>query len=287
VRRADVMELLGHDVLREFGLVAFAAQVREVKVLQVGGHDLRGGLGGGGIGKMAVPSKDALFQRPGPARTILQHLHVVVGFEDEDVRGTDAFEHELGDMPEVGGKTDVAGGGAEDVADGVLRVVRDGECFDAHVADFKARAGLEQPPSNFGFQPVIVFQRQAGLPAPLFLERPKRTVLRPAIAENRYMKLVGKPKHAGDMVGMLVGDKNRAQVLRRATDASQAQPDLARGKPGVHEDAGLGGLDVGAIAGGTAAEDGKFDGHDWKLVLPRQPGKFFRQWKFDDGAKSA
>jgi hypothetical protein len=32
VRGADVMELLGHDVLREFGLVAFAAQVREVKL---------------------------------------------------------------------------------------------------------------------------------------------------------------------------------------------------------------------------------------------------------------
>ena len=64
VRRADVMELLGHDVLREFGLVAFAAQVREVKMLQVGGHDLRCGLGGGGIGKMAVSSENALFQRP-------------------------------------------------------------------------------------------------------------------------------------------------------------------------------------------------------------------------------
>ena len=32
MRRADVMELLGHNVLREFGLVAFAAQVGEVKI---------------------------------------------------------------------------------------------------------------------------------------------------------------------------------------------------------------------------------------------------------------
>ena len=64
VRRADVMELLGHDVLREFGLVAFAAQVRKVKMLQVGGHDLRGGFGGGGVGEMAMTAEDALFQRP-------------------------------------------------------------------------------------------------------------------------------------------------------------------------------------------------------------------------------
>ena len=56
VRRADVMELLGHDVLCEFGLVAFTAQVGEVKVAQSGGHDLRGGLGGGHVREMAVAS---------------------------------------------------------------------------------------------------------------------------------------------------------------------------------------------------------------------------------------
>jgi hypothetical protein len=121
---ADVMELFGHDVVREFGPVAFAAQVREVKMLQIGGHDLRGGLGGGGVGEMAVASEDALFQRPGPARTILQHLHVVVGFEDEDVCGADAVKHEPGDVAEVGGKADVPGGGAQDEANRVLRVVR-------------------------------------------------------------------------------------------------------------------------------------------------------------------
>ena len=64
MRCADVMELFGHDIVRKFGPVAFAAQMREVEMLQVGGHDLRGGLGGGGVGKMAVASEDALFQRP-------------------------------------------------------------------------------------------------------------------------------------------------------------------------------------------------------------------------------
>ena len=64
MRRADVMELLGHDVLREFRLVAFAAQVCQVKVAQPGGHDMRGGLGGGEVGEMAVASEDALLEAP-------------------------------------------------------------------------------------------------------------------------------------------------------------------------------------------------------------------------------
>ena len=131
MRRADVMELLGHDVLREFGLVAFAAQVREVKMPQPGGHDLRGGFGGGHVREMAVPAEDALLERPRTARTILQHLHVVVGFEDEDVRGADAVEHELGGMAEVGGKADVAARGAQKKSDRVLRVVRNGKRLDA------------------------------------------------------------------------------------------------------------------------------------------------------------
>ena len=135
--------MLGHDVFGEFGLVAFAAQVREVKIFQIGGHDLRDGLGGGDVRDVAVAAKDALLQRPRAARTILKHLHVVIGFEDEDVRGADALEHELGDVAEVGGKTDVAGGSAEEKSHRVLRVVREGKCFNGHVADFKTRAGLK------------------------------------------------------------------------------------------------------------------------------------------------
>ena len=50
--------------------------------------------------------------------------------------------------------------------------------------------------------------------------------------------------------------KMARKIFRRAPDAGEAQADLARGKSGIHEDAGFGGLEVGAIAGGTAAEDG-------------------------------
>ena len=149
---ADVMELLGHDVLREFGLVTFAAQVGEVKVLQFGGHDVRGGFGGGHVREMAVTAEDALLERPRAARAILQHLHVVVGFEDEDVRGADAVEHEPGCVAEVGGEADVAARGAQKKSDGILGVVRDGKGFDEHVGDLKARAGGEEVAVEFGFE---------------------------------------------------------------------------------------------------------------------------------------
>lgn len=107
--RADLVQLLGHDVFGEFGRIAFAAQVREVKLLQFAGHDLGDGLGGGDVGDVPVATKDALFQRPRAARTFLKHFHVVIGFEHEDIRAADAFKDEFGDVTKVGGKTDVAG----------------------------------------------------------------------------------------------------------------------------------------------------------------------------------
>ena len=143
MRGADVMELLGHDVFGQFGLVAFAAQMREIKVAQFGGHDERGGFGGGDIGKMAVTTKNPLLQTPRTARAILQHFHVMIGFEDEHVRGADAVEHHFRRVAEIGGETDVAARGAQEKSDRILRVVRNGKCFDGQIVEFKIVAGLK------------------------------------------------------------------------------------------------------------------------------------------------
>ena len=84
--------------------------------------------------------------------TFLQHFYVVVGFQHQHVRGADAFQHQFGDVAEVGGKTDVATGGAQNEAHRILRVVRNGKSFDADITDFKAATGVEQAPINFRFQ---------------------------------------------------------------------------------------------------------------------------------------
>jgi len=59
-----------------------------------------------------------------------------------------------------------------------------------------------------------------------------------------------------NMVGVFVGDENGGEILRRASDAGEALPNLARAEPGVHKYPRLSGFDIGAIPAGTAAEDG-------------------------------
>lgn len=152
---ANRLQALIHDVVREFGFVALAAQVAEIQVAQVGGHDFLGGVGGVGIGKMSVPAQDSLLQFPRAARTVLKHLHVVIGFEDEDVRGADTFDDELGHVAEVGDDADVARDGVKKKTNRVLRVMRDGKSVHGHIADFETRAGREDVCIEFRFERVF------------------------------------------------------------------------------------------------------------------------------------
>src|ERR1017187_586976 len=99
-----------------------------------------------------------------------------------------------------------AGGGAQQISDGILRVVRDGKGFDAHVADFKTRAALEQPPVNFGFPGVGGFEGEIGFLAPFVFESPDGGVLRGAVAIDGDVKFVRDAKDAADVVGMFVRD---------------------------------------------------------------------------------
>ena len=62
---------------------------------------------------MAVVAKNSLLEAPRTARAILKHLHVVIGFENEDVRGARAFNDQFCRMAEIGDERDVAGGGVE------------------------------------------------------------------------------------------------------------------------------------------------------------------------------
>ncbi len=271
----DLVKLLGHDVLRELGFIAFAAEVGQVEVMQFGGHDHRGGFGGGKVGKMAVASEDALLEAPGATRAILEHLDVVIGFEHEDVGAAEAVEDEFGHMAKIGGKTDVAGDGADQVADGVLGIVRDGKRFDGDIGQFKSVASGEESPVDLGFPSVGIFEGEVGFFAPFGFERPNSGVLGGAVAKDRNMKFIGNAKEAADVVGMFVGDEDGGEIFRGASDGGEPLPDLARRKAGVDEHAGFGGLEVGAIAGGTAAENGERNWHRRTLKRSGGGGNFF------------
>ncbi len=68
-------------------------------------------------------------------------------------------------------------------------------------------------------------------------------------------------------------DKNGGKFFGCLADGGEALADLQRRKSRVHKDARFAGLDVGAVAGRTAAEDGELDGHKQKLKRKAEGGK--------------
>ena len=138
---ADTLERLPDDGLGEVGSVAVAAEVAEVKVPKVGGHDCGGEFSGSLVGEVAVPAEDALFGGPRASGVVLQHRHVVIGFEYKGMGGAHSFDDEAGGMAEVGEETDVPRRSAQEEANGIVGVVWHAEGVDGDVAKFKSGAG--------------------------------------------------------------------------------------------------------------------------------------------------
>ena len=93
------------------------------------------------------------------------------------------------------------------------------------------------------------------------------------LAEDRDVEFIREAEDAGDVVGMFVSDEDGGKVFRRLAEGGQALADLQRRKAGIHEDAGFAGLEVGAVAGRTAAKDGEAYGHAGKLKRKAESGK--------------
>ena len=255
--RADFLKAAAHDPMGQFRAIALAAQVAEIQMPQLCGHDLFGGSGSVFVGQVAVAAQDALFKTPRSAHAILQHLYVVIGFEHERIGWADAFNDKPGHVTEVGDESDVRAVGAEQKAHGVLRVVRDGEGIHDNVAHLEVAAGREKP----------IIESSVKRVGNRFLGR--------AVAVDGDSQFVGKAGQALDVIGVLVGDENPVQALGRAANRGQPLPDLADTETRVNEDAGFLGLHVGAVASGTAAQDRQFDTHGRTVVMGLAGGNVF------------
>src|SRR6516165_12076893 len=90
---------------------------------------------------MAGAGKHALLDDPG-IRADLEHVEIVVGFEDHAVRFTEMDLDKFRHVAQIGADGDLRAIGAKGKTDGVGGIVRDGEGVDVNVADSKALAGL-------------------------------------------------------------------------------------------------------------------------------------------------
>ena len=118
---------VGHDEIAGAGIEAFGI-----------GEEFTDGE----IRKMAGAGEDALLDDP-RIWADLEHIEIVIGFEDEAIALAEMDLDEFGHIAEIGANGDLGAVGAEGEADGIGGVMRNGEGVDVNVADGKMLASLD------------------------------------------------------------------------------------------------------------------------------------------------
>lgn len=179
----------------------------------------------------------------------------MVGFEDENVRRADAFDDKPGGVAEIGEEADVADSGAEEEAHGIAGIVRNAERFHGDITQLEGRTRVEQAVVEPGLE--LDFDGFLGEP----------------VAIDRDLQFGGEHAEALGVVGVFVRDENAAQVFRSSSNSQQSLADLTGAESCVDEQAGIVSFQVGAVAAGTAGEDGEPGGHAATLRSARGLGK--------------
>ena len=235
---------------REIGIVVFLGDVCEDKIA-------RAGIEAFGIGeefadrvirKMPGAGKHALLDDPGIGAD-LEHVEVVIGFEDQAIRLAEMNFDELGHVAEVGADGDLDAVGAEGEAEGIGGIVRDGEGVDINVADGEALAGVD------GFDAAEALAEGFRQDAAELLHGGLGNV------ERRFPEAQDLRQTVA-VVGVLVSDEDGVEAVNVALDSREPGKSFAFAEAGVNEDTSGFGFEQGQIARTAGGKDGdaKADG---------------------------
>ena len=210
----------------EIGIVVFLRDVGENEMANTGieafgiGKEFADGV----IREVAGAGEDALLDDPG-IRANLEHVEIVVGFEDEAIGLAEVDADVVREVAEIGADGDFGTVGAEGEAYRIGRIVRDGEGVDVDVADREALTGLDGFHATEALAESVGESSLEGIHCGLGdVERrfPEAQHLRETVA----------------VVGVLVGDEDGVETVDVALDGGQAGKGFALSKAGVNEDTG-------------------------------------------------
>ncbi|MGB7467646.1 MAG: hypothetical protein WBW14_32470 [Candidatus Acidiferrum sp.] len=194
------------------------------------------------IGKMAGARKDTLLNDPRIGAD-LEHVEVVVGFEDETISFAKVDFDELRHVAKVGADGNLSAVGTKGEPDGIDGVVRNGEGVHVDVADAKTLAGL----NGFDAAEALAesFGENALENAHGGLSHVKRTL--PQTEDLRKTVAV---------IGVLVGDEDGVEMIEVRFDRGEASKSFAFTEASVNKDAGAFGFEQGKIARAAGRQDG-------------------------------
>jgi len=210
----------------EVGIVVFLRYMREDEMTDTGIEALWvcEEFADSVVREMASAGEDTLLDYP-RIRTNLEHVEIVIGFEDEAIGLAEMDSYVIRQVAQIGADGNFAAVGAKSESDGVGSVVRNGEGVHVNVADGEALAGLDGLDAAEALAEGVGKDTLEGVHGGFGdVERcfPEAEDLRQAIA----------------VIGVLVGDENGVEAIDVALDGGEAGKGFALSKAGVNEDAG-------------------------------------------------
>lgn len=221
---------------REVGIIIFLRNVRQNEVAgpAVEAFGIGKKLAHGVIRKMAGPRKYTLFDYPG-IRPDLEHIEVVVRFQNQAIGRAQVDLHKFGHVAEVGADRDLRAVGAKSESDRVGRIVRNREGMNIDVTDGKTLASLN------GFDAAQALAEGFGQDA-LKLGHCGPGHIQGCFPDTENLG------EAVAMVGVFVGDQDGVEVADFGSDRGEPREGFAFSEPGINEDAGAFGFEQREIA---------------------------------------
>ncbi|SRR5712692_3645335 len=191
---------------------------------------------------MTGAAEDALLDDPW-IRAHLEHVEIVIGFENQTVGVAQMDLDELGHVTEVGDDRELGAIGAEGKGDRVGGIVGYGERVDINVADCETLTSVN------GFEAMETLAERVGKNAVHRIHGglgdvewglPKAEHLRQAVA----------------VVGVLVRDEDPVKAVDALFNSGKARERFAFPQAGVHEEAGALGLEQGDVARAARRQNG-------------------------------
>ena len=229
----------------EVGIVVLLGEVREHQVARVAVKNLRVAqkFADHGVGKMPGAAHHALLDKPriGPD---LEHIEVVVRFEDQKIRFAQVMLHEFRHIAEIGHDGHFRAVAAEGIAHRIGRIVRDGERIDFDIADLEALAGMNM------LDALHLLHRAFGIHLQDFAMS-RLGEIRRAIEQARQLR------DAAGMIGVLVGDQDAVDAIGlRPAERLQAAQQFLLAKSCVDEEGGVLSFEQRAVARAAGSQDG-------------------------------
>ena len=241
--RAAAQSFFGGEA-HEVGIVVFLGDVREDEIARARieafgiGKELTDRV----IGKMPGAGKYALLDDPG-VRANLEHVEIVVGFEDQTVGFAQMQLDMIRHVTKIGADGHLGAVGAEGEADGIGGIVREREGVNFDIADGKALAGLD------GLDTIEALAKGVRKNAP------ERAQGRLGDIQRGFPEAQGL-REAAAVVGVFVGDQDAIEAVEISFDGGKTRQRLALAQAGVHEEAGAFGFEQRDVARTAGRENG-------------------------------